>query len=219
MAPVEEGTPLGGGVMVVLGDSVAQGEGDPDPEGGWIGWARRLAALLDIRADCVHNASQQGATMNYVVSNQLPRVEDLRPSLVVLGCGMNDALRGFRLEGVLGDLASVFRWAQNAVAVTVAVPVPCPPLLQTLPVARRNEVLKRIDVVNLVLQQQAGKYRAICPPQDICRHIADPGLWCNDGIHLNPRGHAVMAKVLANLIGARLSTADHPPSGPEEASR
>ncbi|MCP9967144.1 GDSL-type esterase/lipase family protein [Actinomadura madurae] len=81
--------------MVVLGDSVAEGQDDPHPAGGWLGWAGRLALHLGIPRDEMLNVSDPGAKIDDVARDQLPLVRDLRPRLVVLGCGMNDALRGF----------------------------------------------------------------------------------------------------------------------------
>lgn len=162
--------------LVVLGDSFAHGEGDPAPDGGWFGWAGRLAAFLDIRRADLHNISARGATPRDVVLHQLPRIRDLKPSIVAVGCGIDAALTGFRLEDIACDLASVFQWAQNAVAVTVAVPVPLPPLLQSpqTPHLPRSEIPKRVDAVNLVLQHQASGCQAITPTRTRARTSTTP---------------------------------------------
>lgn len=39
--------------IVTLGDSITMGMGDPNPEGGWRGWAQHLAAGLRDRKSVV----------------------------------------------------------------------------------------------------------------------------------------------------------------------
>ena len=100
--------------LVVLGDSLAEGRDDPDPAGGWIGWAGRLAGTLDLDRDQVVNRGEPGATAAEVVRAQLPAVRGLRPRLVVLNCGMNDAVNGFDRLQVATDLGEIFGWIRSA---------------------------------------------------------------------------------------------------------
>lgn len=116
-----------GTVTVVLGDSVAQGRGGPVPCGGWIGWCRRPACLLAVPTEAVRNVSARGVTSRDVARDHLPTVASLRPCLVVLGCGLNDALAGFDLSEAEQGLALVFHSARTANAVTTAVPSPTRP--------------------------------------------------------------------------------------------
>ncbi len=73
------GDPGDGPVMLVLGDSVAEGQDDPDPAGGWLGWAGRLAAHLGVPRESMLNTSDPGATVEDVVRDQLPTVRRLQP--------------------------------------------------------------------------------------------------------------------------------------------
>lgn len=114
--------PGGGPVMVVLGDSVAEGQNDPDPAGGWLGWAGRLAHELGVSREETLNVSDPGATIEDVARTQLPAVRELRPALVVLGCGMNDALRGFERAAAAARLDEVFAWARSRGAISLAIP-------------------------------------------------------------------------------------------------
>lgn len=101
------------GHMVVLGDSVAQGCDDPDPAGGWIGWAGRLADHLHIPREHVVNAAQRGAALADVAQHQLPAVRHLRPAIVLLNCGMNDALHGFDAGLLDNHLDKIFSWVKD----------------------------------------------------------------------------------------------------------
>ncbi|WUH97619.1 SGNH/GDSL hydrolase family protein [Spirillospora sp. NBC_00431] len=204
------GGTLGGGVaapvMVVLGDSVAEGQDDPDPAGGWLGWAGRLACHLGIPREEMLNAADPGATVEDVVRDQLPAVRDLRPVLVVLGCGMNDALRGFERAAAAARLDELFGWAAGIGAVALAIPVPRPPLLDLSPISqfRKKRTVQRIHDFNEELDRAAREFGTTFPARESVAKVTDPAMWSADGIHLNPRGHAYVAEVIANIAAGLL---------------
>jgi len=205
------GRPGDGPVMVVLGDSVAEGQDDPDPAGGWLGWAGRLGAHLGIPRELRLNVSDPGATVEDVVRDQLPAVRHLRPALVVLGCGMNDALRGFERPAAARRLDELFGWARERGAVAVAIPVPRPPLLDLSPISqfRKKRTVQRIHDFNEELARVSHDFGMAFPEAEAVAKVADPAMWSSDGIHLNPDGHAYVAEVIAqiagNLLGERVS--------------
>lgn len=200
------GRPGDGLVMVVLGDSVAEGQDDPDPAGGWLGWAGRLARHLGVPREEMLNVSDPGATIEDVVRDQLPAVRRLRPGLVVLGCGMNDALRGFDRADAAARLDEVFGWARTRGAVAVAIPVPRPPLLDRTPISqfRKKRTVQRIHDFNEELGRAAHEFGMTFPARESVSKVADPAMWSADGIHLNPRGHAYVAEVIANIARSLL---------------
>ena len=195
------GRPGGGPVMVVLGDSVAEGQNDPDPGGGWLGWAGRLAYELGFSREEMLNVSDPGATIEDVVARQLPLVRDLWPGLVVLGCGMNDALRGFERADAARRLDELFAWARSREAVALAIPVPRPPLLDLAPMSqfRKKRTVQRIHDFNEELGRVAREFGIPFPARETVAKVADPAMWSADGIHLNPRGHAYVAETIANI--------------------
>ncbi|TDB85233.1 SGNH/GDSL hydrolase family protein [Actinomadura sp. 7K534] len=198
--------PGGGPVMVVLGDSVAEGQNDPDPAGGWLGWAGRLARELDVSREEMLNVSDPGATIEDVVGTQLPAVRDLRPGLVVLGCGMNDALRGFERPAAAARLTELFGWARSRDAIALAIPVPRPPLLDLSPMSqfRKKRTVQRIHDFNEELARATREFGIPFPARETVDKVADPAMWSADGIHLNPRGHAYVAEVIANFARSLL---------------
>ncbi|WP_169744401.1 SGNH/GDSL hydrolase family protein [Spirillospora albida] len=187
--------------MVVLGDSVAEGQDDPDPAGGWLGWAGRLADHLGIPRRDVVNLSEPGATIEDVVRDQLPKARDLSPAVVILGCGMNDALNGFEREAAAARLSELFGWARGSGAVALAVPVPRPPLLERSPISqfRKKRVLQRIQDFNAELGAASQNYGMPFPTRESVARVGDPSMWSSDGIHLNSAGHAYVAEVIAHL--------------------
>ncbi|GLW63373.1 hypothetical protein Arub01_16170 [Actinomadura rubrobrunea] len=195
--------------LVVFGDSVAEGRDDPDPAGGWIGWAGRLADLLGLPRDRVANFGRPEATIARVAAEQLPAARSARPGLVVLNCGMNDAIGGFDETDAAHRIGEVLGWARRAGAVAIAAPVPCPPLLERVPMSafRRKRTRQRIDAFNEELRRAAGKRGMRFIPPEALPRVNDPELWSADGIHLNPAGHAYVAEVIApiaeELLGER----------------
>lgn len=200
------GRPGDGPVLVVLGDSVAEGQADPDPAGGWLGWAGRLVANLGIPRESMLNVSDPGATVEDVARDQLPAVRHLRPALAVLGCGMNDALRGFERPAAAVRLDELFGWARGRGAVVLAIPVPRPPLLDLSPISqfRKKRTVQRIHDFNAELDRVSRDFGMPFPERETVAKVADPAMWSSDGIHLNPRGHAYVAEVIAEIAGSLL---------------
>ena len=65
------GGPTPSPMLTVVGDSFAEGRGDPAPDGAWIGWAPRMAAALGIPRSRVLNLGRNGATTQDVIDTQL----------------------------------------------------------------------------------------------------------------------------------------------------
>lgn len=189
--------------MVVLGDSLAEGRDDPDPAGGWIGWARRLAGHLELPRESVTNVAAPGATAALVAREQLPAVQALRPRLVMLNCGMNDALTGFERSEAAGRLAEVFGWARAVNAALVAGPVPRPPLLDRAPISefRKKRTLARIHDFNEELRRTASEFGMTFIEPDSVARVGDPSFWSADGIHLNSAGHVYVTDVIVHITG------------------
>lgn len=193
--------------MVILGDSLAEGRDDPDPAGGWLGWAGRLAGHLELPRGHVANVAKPGATAADVAREQLPRVRHLRPSLVLINCGMNDVLNGFERSDVARRLEEIFGWAWARGAAAIAAPVPHPPLLEQAPMSefRKKRMLQRIHDVNEELSRSARVFGMTFIEQDSVPGVSDPSLWSADGIHLNSAGHAYVAEVIEQITRSLLS--------------
>ena len=84
--------------FVALGDSFTEGLDDgPRWDGRHRGWADRLAEILaevnPNRGIWYANLAVRGRLIGQILEEQIPRAIDLRPQLVSLGAGINDALR------------------------------------------------------------------------------------------------------------------------------
>jgi lysophospholipase L1-like esterase len=193
--------------IVVFGDSVAEGCDDPNPAGGWIGWAPRLADLVDLPRDRVRNVAMRGANLTDVARKQLPVVRHLRPSVVMVNAGMNDALHGFQLDELRQNLADILGWARSTGATTIVAAVPTAPLMERSIMSefRRKRTYQRVREINEELRRSAREFGATYLGHDAMPSVTDPSLWSPDGIHLNSAGHAYVAAAVAHITRRALS--------------
>ena len=83
---VREGSVL----YVAIGDSAALGIGASSPRAGYVGIVADAIAARTGREVRVRNLSIDGATLDVVLREQLPRLAGLQPDVVTLGIGAND---------------------------------------------------------------------------------------------------------------------------------
>src|ERR1700683_5293149 len=83
------------GSFVAIGDSFTEGLNDPLPDGGFRGWADRVAAVLAERVPGFRyaNLAVRGKLLAEVIAEQLPSAIDMAPDLVSVAAGGNDVLR------------------------------------------------------------------------------------------------------------------------------
>ncbi|AYF75724.1 SGNH/GDSL hydrolase family protein [Nocardia yunnanensis] len=80
--------------FAVIGDSTAEGVGDPWPGYESVPWADRVARWLlaaHPRTDYL-NTGRTGALLSEVLATQLPALDAFAPDLVHISCGGNDLL-------------------------------------------------------------------------------------------------------------------------------
>lgn len=107
------------GVIVVLGDSLSAEYGLPR-DTGWVALLRQR--LTDKRIDySVANASISGDTTSSGRSRMPEVIARLRPAVVIVELGANDALRGVPLATTEANLRTIIGQAQQARAQVVLV--------------------------------------------------------------------------------------------------
>ena len=77
-------------IYLALGDSVAQGIGASSPQKSYVGQIAQHIEKTTGRKVHIINISVTGAIASEVVTNQLPRIKNLKPDLVTLDIGAND---------------------------------------------------------------------------------------------------------------------------------
>jgi lysophospholipase L1-like esterase len=184
--------------FVAIGDSFTEGLDDPDPGGGFRGWADRVAAVLsEIEPGFRYaNLAVRGRLLNQVITEQVPLAAQMAPDLASLAAGGNDILRRADVD----ELASVF---DEGVAALQA--AGCRVLIFT-------GFDPRIFPVIGLLRGQVAAYnmhlRAIadargCDVVDLwsMRALKDMRSWSPDRLHLNSEGHRRVALRACEVLG------------------
>jgi lysophospholipase L1-like esterase len=197
--------------FVALGDSFTEGLNDPDPGGGFRGWADRVAGALAVQRPGFRyaNLAVRGKLLGQVVAGQVPRAVELAPDLVSLAAGGNDILRGSDVD----VLASVF---EQAVATLQA--AGCRVVIFTGFDPRMFPVIRllrgRIAAYNMHLRGIADACG--CDLVDLwsLRALKDARAWSPDRLHLSTEGHRHVARRTCEVLGIPVPGAGQLPVPP-----
>ncbi len=201
--------------FVAIGDSFTEGLHDPDPGGGYRGWADRVAGALSEQRPGFRyaNLAIRGKRVAEVVAEQVPRAVELAPDLVSLAAGGNDILSGADVDA----LASEF---EPAVAKLQA--AGCRVLIFTGFDPRMFPVIRllrgRIAAYNMHLRGIADEYG--CDLVDLwsMRVLRDTRAWSPDRLHLTTEGHRRVALRACEVLGVPVTEDWRAPLSPESLS-
>lgn len=185
---------------VAIGDSSTEGLEDPDGNGGYRGWADRLAQrLADHQGGLLYaNLAVRGRRTRQILEQQLEPALALGPDLVTLFSGTNGVVRRrFDPAGVARGVVTM-QSALTAAGVVV-VGFTLPDLGPVMPLGRL--VSGRVRELNEALRHAAATTGALLV--DFAAHpvASDPRLWNEDRLHANALGHARIAAALAHALG------------------
>ena len=185
---------------VAIGDSSTEGLDDPDGEGGWRGWADRLAEHVAVTSPGLEyaNLAVRGRLVRQVRDEQLPRALALRPDLATVFAGVNDLLRpGSDPAAIAADVEELLAALRGAGATVLTITVPDPS--RVMPLAR--PLRGRLADLNERVRQAAARTGSLVA--DVAAHPvgADPRLWSPDRLHANALGHERIAAGLAEALG------------------
>ncbi|MEU8894619.1 SGNH/GDSL hydrolase family protein [Nocardia sp. NPDC048505] len=194
--------------FAVLGDSIAQGVGDPSPGYAPVGWADRVAAHLTTvnPALAYLNTGKIGATSAQVLAEQLPRVLEFRPDLVHLSCGGNDL---FQAGGDPAALRANLETLCAALAETGAqlTTFTLSDVWDVERMAPMRPMRDRMAQLNDILRAVAVRYDVLLVEfwEHPLRLRED--LMSADLIHFSTSGHAVVATEMVRALGKRIPAA------------
>jgi lysophospholipase L1-like esterase len=185
---------------VALGDSTTEGLDDPRPNGGFRGWADRLAeqiAAVNPRLRYA-NLAVRGRRIPQVHQEQLAPALALEPDFATVVAGLNDLLHrrydpmatAGHLETMLGELR-----AGGATVMTFTLP----DLSSVVPLARL--VRARLAAYNDAIRAAGTSSGAIVVDIAAEPVSTDPRLWSPDRLHASPLGHERIAAALAQSLG------------------
>jgi lysophospholipase L1-like esterase len=186
------------GSFVAIGDSFTEGLNDPLPDGGFRGWADRVAAVLAERVPGFRyaNLAVRGKLLAEVIAEQLPRAVDMAPDLVSVAAGGNDILRGTDVDILAARFdAGVARL--QAAACRVVIFTGFDP--RVFPVIRL--LRGRIAAYNMHLRGIADDRGADLVDLWSMRVLADPRMWSSDRLHLSSEGHRRVALRSCEILG------------------
>lgn len=188
---------------VALGDSTTEGLDDPDGEGGYRGWANRLAERIAAHQGALDyaNLGIRGRCARQIKEEQLGPALALRPDLATVVAGMNDLLRaGFDARAIAGDIGEMQHalTERGCVVLTFTIPDisrrlamgPFARMLSRRTLALDDEIRRVSPASGAILVDLAA--------HDLAR---DPRMWSRDRLHANAEGHARTAAALAQALG------------------
>jgi lysophospholipase L1-like esterase len=184
---------------VAIGDSFTEGLNDPDPEGGFRGWADRLAEMLAAQTPGFRyaNLAVRGRLLRGIVDQQAPLAAEVRPDLVTFAAGGNDIIRP---GGDPDTLAETFeravvrlREAGSDVLVFTGFDTRDTPLLR--------HVRGKIATYNGHLRAISDRHG--CRVVDLWSMsvLHHPLAWSEDRLHLSAAGHERVALRVADVLG------------------
>jgi lysophospholipase L1-like esterase len=184
---------------VAIGDSTTEGLDDPYPEGGYRGWADRLAGDLAAINPALRyaNLAIRGRLARQVHEEQLEPALALEPDLVTVVAGLNDLLRrrydpvatAGHLEAMLTELR-----AAGATAATFTLP----DLSSVVPIAR--VVRARLNAYNEAILDIGARTGAIVVDIASVPVSRDPRLWSVDRLHASTLGHERIAAAMCDAL-------------------
>ncbi|MFC4244700.1 SGNH/GDSL hydrolase family protein [Gryllotalpicola reticulitermitis] len=184
---------------VALGDSFTEGLGDPYPDGGFRGWADRVAEVLAEKTPdfAYANLAVRGKLVRQVVAEQIDQAVALAPDLVTISAGGNDVIR----PGTDPDeIARVFEEAVARLTATGATVV----VFTGVDVGWSGTfkaIRGKVAIYNEDVRMVAQKYGCLVADQWSLKEIHDQRMWSIDRLHMSPLGHQAVARMVLRTLG------------------
>jgi lysophospholipase L1-like esterase len=196
--------------IAVLGDSIAVHQGDTVDGYPTETWAEQVAPAL--APDEYVNLGVSGARAAEIRAGQLAAALAFGPDLAFVAAGANDAVRAsFRPDHVEAELDAMIGPLSRAGALVVT--LGCFDLSATLgaDVGRR---LRTLGDLTARLSRRHGGLHVNFADHPRGRE----GVFGADGLHINARGHAIVATTLLTNLANVVSASSSPSRSPAPAS-
>jgi lysophospholipase L1-like esterase len=189
--------------FVAIGDSFTEGLNDRTPDGGFRGWADRLAVLLAVEHPGLRyaNLAVRGKLLREIVAEQVPPAAAMAPALVSLGGGGNDVLRPGADVDTLAELFDSAVARLQGAGSRVLVFTLCDP--GPFPVMRL--LRGRIAAYNMNLRAVADARDCYLVDLWSLPFLRSPLAWSSDRLHLNADSHRRVALRCGEVLGVPVS--------------
>ena len=129
---------------MAIGDSTTEGLEDPDTDGGYRGWADRLAQhIADVQDEVLEyaNLAIRGVRMHEIRTGQLDDALAMQPDLLSVFGGMNDVIAArCDFDAIRADYVIVFGEARRAGCTVLTFTMPDPAAINPLGARLRERV-------------------------------------------------------------------------------
>ena len=193
--------------LAVLGDSIAEGVREPLDGYRDLSWIDRIAEPLraNVPELAVLNLGRRGLRASEVRAGQLDAALAFRPDLAIVVAGGNDALgHSFAPDAVEGELDAMVGALRGAGADVVMLELLDIVAAGLVPPQHAAPIGSRLRRLARLTRAVAERHGAILV--DMRRHpaSADPSVYATDRLHLNVRGHAIVAREAVRALAAAI---------------
>lgn len=184
---------------VAIGDSQTEGLWDGDDTIGLLGFADRLAVMVDSLYPGLQyaNLAIRGKRIGHVLTEQLPQALAMRPDLITVCAGMNDVIQpGRSFAPALADLEHIYAALADSGATVVTTTFPN--VAQFLPLGRL--VAGRLARINAAISAAAERYGFRLVDLYNAPSMRELDTWAIDRVHASTKGHMLFAAAAAEAL-------------------
>lgn len=184
---------------VAIGDSQTEGLWDGNDSEGLVGFADRLAAIVDSHYPglAYANLAIRGRRIIDLLDDQLPQALAMRPDLITVCIGMNDVTRpGPHFDQALAELDDLH--TQLAGSGATVVTTTFPDLARILPIGR--VISARIERINDEIRAAAERHGFRLVDLYRADSMTHPDTWSADRVHGSTKGHMLFAAAAAEAL-------------------
>lgn len=184
---------------VAIGDSQTEGLWDGDDTIGLLGFADRLAVMVDSLYPGLQyaNLAIRGKRIGHVLTEQLPQALAMRPDLITVCAGMNDVIQpGRSFAPALADLEHIYTALADSGATIVTTTFPN--VAQFLPLGRL--VAGRLARINAAISAAAERYGFRLVDLYNAPSMRELDTWAIDRVHASTKGHMLFAAAAAEAL-------------------
>lgn len=207
--------------FLVLGDSIAEGVGEPAPGYADVPWCDRIAAALRAHQPGLEyrNLGVSNTPAAQVAAGQLPAALDYAPDLALVACGGYDILQfSYDAGAVTGEIRAIVSALAATGATVVTVGLFDGSYSPVVPEPYRKPLQERLHALSVATREIATGLGTL--HIDLTWHPAakDPDLYASDGKHGTMRGHAISAAEVIKGLGGELAVRRQREEAPGAAS-
>jgi lysophospholipase L1-like esterase len=191
--------------VVVLGDSIAEGVREPAPGYRDLSWADRLGAAFALArpGSVTTNLGKRHLTAAEVRAQQLGPALALEPDLAIVVAGGNDLLKrefdpGALREDLLTLLVPLREAGADVLTMDLFDSAHNPHVAPAMAGPMSFRLGQLVEVTRAVSAEVGGIHVPLRDHPAAC----DADIYARDGLHLDARGHGIVATAVARRLGA-----------------